>query len=78
MKQLKNSNYKPRPSKKIRISKNKQVMNSLVIASTKDKLVRTALKIILEPIFEPIFSTCSHGFRFNKSCHTALRQIDMY
>ena len=32
-------------------------------------------RIILERIYEPIFSGNSHGFRPNRSCHTALQQI---
>lgn len=31
--------------------------------------------MILEAIFEPTFSENSHGFRPNRSCHTALRQV---
>lgn len=32
--------------------------------------------MILEAIYEPKFSESSHGFRPNKSCHTALMEID--
>ena len=35
----------------------------------------TVLKLILEAIYEPTFSRCSHGFRPERSCHTALEQI---
>ena len=31
--------------------------------------------MILEAVYEPIFSHYSHGFRPNRSCHTALYQI---
>ena len=33
------------------------------------------MRIILESVYEPIFLDCSHGFRPNKSCHTALKGI---
>jgi group II intron reverse transcriptase/maturase len=40
-----------------------------------DKLVQGVAKIILERIYEPVFSPRSHGFRKNHSCHTALKEI---
>ncbi len=42
----------------------------------KDQLVQEAIRIILETIYEPIFSKHSHGFRRARSCHTALQEID--
>ena len=40
-----------------------------------DKLVQEVLRMILEAVYEPIFFKYSHGFRPNKSCHTALKDI---
>lgn len=40
-----------------------------------DKLVQEVVKMILESIYEPVFSNKSHGFRPNRSCQTALKQI---
>lgn len=37
--------------------------------------MQAAVKIILEHVYEPIFSDRSHGFRNGRSCHTALEQI---
>ena len=50
-------------------------MRPLGIPSVDDKLVQEVIRMILESIFEPTFSRLSHGFRPNKSCHTALVQI---
>jgi retron-type reverse transcriptase len=50
-------------------------MRPLTIASPLDKIVQEAMKLILEAIYEPLFLNCSHGFRPNRSCHTALRSI---
>lgn len=47
----------------------------LVIQSGNDKLVQEVVKMILESIYEPVFKKTSHGFRPNKSCLTALYQI---
>lgn len=47
----------------------------MTIASPRDKIVQECIRLILEAIFEPIFSDKSHGFRVGRSCHTALKQI---
>src|SRR5947209_10319878 len=47
----------------------------LGIPSFRDKLLGTVLKLILEAIYEPTFSKHSHGFRPDRSCHTALATV---
>lgn len=75
--ELKTYEYKPRPTKRINIPKSNGQLRPLGISSTKDKVVQHALKLILEPIFEPIFSENNHGFRPNRSCHSALKDIQL-
>jgi nicotine oxidoreductase len=48
----------------------------LMIAPPLDKLVQEGIRLILNAIYEPIFLESSHGFRPNKSCHTALKYIN--
>jgi RNA-directed DNA polymerase len=43
-----------------------------------DKLVQEVVRMLLEQIYEPIFSNWSHGFRPNRSCHTALKQVERW
>ena len=43
------------------------------LEEARDKLVQEVIRIILEVIFEPRFQDESHGFRRNRSCHTALK-----
>src|SRR5713226_3915352 len=50
-------------------------LRPLGIPSFRDKLLQTVLKLILEAIYEPTFAESSHGFRPERSCHTALEQI---
>jgi retron-type reverse transcriptase len=38
-----------------------------------DKLVQEVVRALLERIYEPVFSDAAHGFRPQRSCHTALR-----
>jgi retron-type reverse transcriptase len=47
----------------------------LGIPTFEDKLVQEVVRRILESIYEPQFSNHSHGFRTNRSCHTALKEI---
>jgi RNA-directed DNA polymerase len=42
----------------------------------KDRIVQTALKLVIEPIFEHEFEESSYGFRPQRGCKDALRQVD--
>ena len=55
--------------------KNSSKKRPLGIPCTNDKLVQEIIRMLLESIYEPTFSDQSHGFRPNRSCHTALTHI---
>ena len=73
---LKDHSYQPNPARRVYIAKkNSKKKRPLGIPSTDDKLIQEVIRMILEAIYEPTFSSNSHGFRPKKSCHTALKEV---
>lgn len=65
------------PSRRILIPKpGKKTERPLGIPNPIDKVVQEVIRMILEAIYDSSFSNNSHGFRPNRSCHSALRQIE--
>lgn len=77
IKKLTDETYKPTPVRRTRIRKknNPKKERPLGIPTFTDKLVQEALRMILQAVYEPVFLNCSHGFRPNRSCHTALSEL---
>ena len=73
--QIKDLSYKPNPAKRVYIPKKNGGQRPLGIPAVMDKIVQEIVREILEAIYEETFYYNSHGFRPERSCHTALTAI---
>jgi group II intron reverse transcriptase/maturase len=74
---LRSERYRWTPTRRVYIEKkNSTKKRPLSMPTWSDKLLQEVIRLILESYFEPTFSNSSHGFRPERGCHTALRQID--
>lgn len=72
---IKSEQYQPKSVRRTYIKKKNGKQRPLGIPSFDDKIVQEIIRMILEAIYEGTFCDSSHGFRPNRSCHTALAEI---
>jgi len=75
--ELQESRYQPHPVRRVYIDKmGSKEKRPLGIPAVRDRVVQTALRNVIEPIFEREFAPQSYGFRPGRGCKDALRRVD--
>jgi group II intron reverse transcriptase/maturase len=73
---IRNERYRWNPARRIYIEKKNSIKKRpLGLPVWSDKVLQEVIRLLLEAYYEPQFSDLSHGFRPQRGCHTALREI---
>ena len=70
--QIRTRKYKPSPVRRVEIPKENGGVRNLGVPTIIDRLIQQAIVQVLTPIYEPLFSDSSYGFRPNRCCEMAI------
>ncbi|HEY6564267.1 MAG TPA: reverse transcriptase domain-containing protein, partial [Pirellulaceae bacterium] len=77
-KSLMDGTYQPGDIRRVWIPKSGGGQRGLGIPDVVDRMVHEAVRMVLEPLYEPTFHESSHGFRRDRGCQTAIAEARSY
>lgn len=75
---IRNGKYKPLPVRRKEIPKGDGGVRKLGIPTVIDRIIQQAIAQVLTPIYEPMFSDGSYGYRPNRSAQQAIQKVRDY
>ncbi len=73
--QIRERKYKPQPVRRTEIPKPDGSKRKLGIPTVMDRVIQQAIAQVISPMCKPLFSENSYGFRPNRSCEMAIKEL---